>query len=87
MSYDYDPQSSDAMFSRILEQLKQVNASLEKSRTDMSARLDELVTESRGLGSRVTRLEHERWYQRGIVAAVVLFVAAGWEWVKTRFWG
>jgi hypothetical protein len=85
--HDFNPQSPDAMFARILERMDQLDLALQESRSDVNERLDFLVSESKGLGERVGSLEHDKWYQRGVVAAVAVFATAGWEALKTFLFG
>jgi hypothetical protein len=62
----FDPNSTDAMFSRIMEKLERIEQQTEKT------------------NGRVTALERDRWYQRGVVAAIALGAGAAWEWINSR---
>ena len=73
MSADFNEHSTDAMFSRILQRMDTQDASL--------ARI-EAATEK--TGTRVDTLERERWYQRGIVAAVSVGAVAIWEFITRK---
>lgn len=66
---DFNPKSTDAMFARILVELESVRTTLKEVRD-----------EAQKTNGRVTRLDRERWYQRGIVAAVSILVIAAWNW-------
>lgn len=73
MSDDYNPNSSDSMFARVLQRMDAQDRMLEEIRTQ--------VTKTNG---RVTALEHERWHQRGIMAALTIAITVGWEYIKWR---
>lgn len=71
MSEDYNPNSSDSMFARVLQRMDAQDKILEEIRTQ--------VTKTNG---RVSVLEHEKWYQRGIIAAITGGVIMLWEALK-----
>lgn len=71
MSDDYNPNSSDSMFARVLQRMDAQDKILEEIRTQ--------VTKTNG---RVSVLEHEKWYQRGIIAAITGGVIMLWEALK-----
>lgn len=71
MSDDYNPNSSDSMFARVLQRMDAQDQILEEIRSQ--------VTKTNG---RVTVLEHEKWYQRGIIAAITGAVILIWEAIK-----
>ena len=64
----FDPNSTDAVFARILQRMDAQDAAL--------ARIETAVNKTNG---RVTSLERDRWHQRGIVAAIAAGVAGAWE--------
>ena len=64
----YDPQSNDAMFARILEEIRHLNVKVDEIR--------EQVYKTNG---RVTALEHDKWYQRGVVAIIGIAIAGIWD--------
>lgn len=64
----YDPQSNDAMFARILEEIRHLNVKVDEIR--------EQVYKTNG---RVTSLEHDKWYQRGVVAIIGIAIAGIWD--------
>lgn len=73
MSSDFNEHSTDAMFSRILQR--------------MDAQDESLLRIERGqleTSSRVNSLERERWYQRGVTAAVSVIVVAAWDYFFSR---
>jgi hypothetical protein len=70
----YDPNSTDSMFSKIIERLDKQDGAL--------ARIEAQTTKTNG---RVGRLENEQWRQRGVVAAVSVMGVAIWEWFS-RHW-
>lgn len=71
MSNDYNPNSPDSMFARVLQRMDAQDKILEEIRTQ--------VTKTNG---RVSVLEHEKWYQRGIIAAITGGVIMIWEALK-----
>lgn len=71
MSDDYNPNSTDSMFARVLQRMDAQDQILEEIRSQ--------VTKTNG---RVTELEHEKWYQRGIIAAITAGVMLLWETIK-----
>ena len=73
MSADFNPHSPDAMFARVLSRLDAQDELLHEIR--------EGVQKTNG---RVTALERERWYQRGIVATIAVLAGGAWEWMKAR---
>lgn len=70
----YDPNSVDAMFSRIEQRLD--------SQDQVLARIEEQTTKTNG---RVTALERDKWVQRGAVGVIAVIAAPLWEFVKARF--
>jgi len=71
MSDDYNPNSTDSMFARVLQRMDAQDQILEEIRTQ--------VTKTNG---RVTVLEHEKWYQRGIIATITAGILMLWEAIK-----
>jgi hypothetical protein len=71
MSDNYNPNSSDSMFARVLQRMDAQDQILEEIRSQ--------VTKTNG---RVTVLEHEKWYQRGIIAAITAGILMLWEAIK-----
>ena len=71
MSEDYNPNSSDSMFARVLQRMDAQDKILEEIRSQ--------VTKTNG---RVNVLESDRWYQRGIIAAITAGVVMLWEAIK-----
>ena len=61
----FDRNSTDAMFAKILERLEQQDRILQEIRSDQGARL--------------SALEQEKWFQRGIVAAISVVAAGIWQ--------
>jgi hypothetical protein len=70
----YDPNSVDAMLSRILQRLDEQDKVL--------VRIEEQTTKTNG---RVSALEKDKWIQRGAVGVVVVMVSAAWEVIKAKF--
>jgi nitrogen fixation/metabolism regulation signal transduction histidine kinase len=71
MSEDFNPNSTDSMFARVLQRMDAQDKMLEEIRTQ--------TTKTNG---RVTALEQERWYQRGVIAAITCGVLMLWEAIK-----
>jgi hypothetical protein len=70
---DYDPNSTDAMFSRILQRLDTISATTE--RTEEQAKMT---------NGRVTALENEKWRQRGLVSGIAGCVTMIGHWISQR---
>lgn len=73
MSNDFNDRSPDAMFARILQRMDTQDEAL--------ARIESASTTT---SSRIDTLERERWYQRGVVAALSVIASASWEWFFGR---
>jgi len=65
----FDPNSDNAMFSRILTELKELKCDVQD--------IKEQVYKTNG---RVTSLEQDKWTQRGIVLAIAVVASSLWEW-------
>lgn len=65
---DFNPNSSDAVLARILQRMDAQDGAL--------ARIEAGVNKTNG---RVSALERDRWYQRGIVAAIGVAAGAAWD--------
>lgn len=70
-SGDFNPNSNDAVLSRILQRMDAQDAQL--------ARIEKGVNHT---NERVNGLERDRWYQRGMVAAIGVVIAAAWDYFK-----
>jgi hypothetical protein len=70
-SGSFDPNSLDAVLGRLLQSAESQDKAL--------ARIEEAVNKTNG---RVTSLERDKWYQRGIVAAIGVGAGVAWELVK-----
>jgi len=64
----YDPNSDNAMFSRILTELK-----------DIRCDIGEIKTQVYKTNGRVTKLEHDKWMQRGIVLTISVLASILWH--------
>jgi len=73
MNQQFNPNSTDAMFARIMERLDELKATT-----------DEIRDEAKHTNGRVTSLEKEKWYQRGVAATVAVLAGAVWEWWNSR---
>lgn len=71
MSDDYNPNSSDSMFARVLQRMDAQDKILE-----------EIHSQVKKTNGRVTVLEHDKWYQRGIIAAITAGIVMLWEAIK-----
>jgi len=69
----YDPNSADAMLARIIERMDNQDVILKEIR--------EQVYKTNG---RVSSLEQEKWFQRGVVAAIGFIAAAVWNWITSH---
>jgi hypothetical protein len=76
---DYNPNSSSAMFSKILERLDSQDRTDVDYRFGMIARMDKIQASVDKTNGRVTKLEEGQWYQRGFVSAISLGVSALWH--------
>ena len=70
---DYGPNSTDAMFSRILQRLDTISATTE--RTEEQAKIT---------NGRVTKLENEKWRQRGVVSGIAACATVVGHWIWQR---
>ena len=70
---EFNPNSTDAVLARILT-----------NQEEHTQKLREIRDEARKTNGRVTSLERERWYQRGVVAAVAVVVTMAWDVVRGR---
>lgn len=70
---NYDPESQDAMFSRILEKLENQEHTLKE--------IKDQVYKTNG---RVNSLERDRWYQRGVVATIGIAASYFWQFIIKR---
>ena len=70
----YDPQSSDAMFSRVMQRLD-----------NQDTTLDKILLEVRKTNGRVTSLETTRAVTRGQIALISLLVSGAFAFVSWVF--
>lgn len=69
----YDPMSTDAMFSKIIERLDHQDAVLRD--------IKEQVYKTNG---RVNELERDKWMQRGAAAVISVMAVALWNWLAGK---
>lgn len=75
----YDANSTDAMFSRIMEKLTNTDLDTLAHRKEVREELAYIRTAVDKTNGRVTRLERDQWKQRGAVAAItVMILFLGW---------
>jgi len=77
MENTFNPNSSDAMFAKVLQRLDTQDETLQRIEQNTSSGLG-------SLGNRVGALERERWYQRGITAAIATVCIGIWEWITRK---
>lgn len=80
----YEPKSHDAMFARIMEHLDYQDKDSDTHRKAVISRLDLIQTAVDKTNGRVTKLEREKWHNRGFVAALGLGVTCAWEWLTRK---
>lgn len=76
----YEPNSTNAMFSRVLERLAAQDRAAEADRKEIKAQFMALRADAGIQSERVTKLENAQWRQRGFVAAVSLLIPVLWQW-------
>ena len=64
----YDPHSPDSMFSRIMEKLEHQDRVLADIKEQTGKTKDD-----------VDVLQHEKWYQRGVIAGISLAISAAYS--------
>ncbi len=74
---EFNPNSVDAVVSRIDTRLGQLDDKMER----IVALTETLQREH---SERLRKLEEERWYQRGAVAAISVVAVAFWNWLTSR---
>lgn len=70
---EFNPSSTDAVLSAILTEMKQHKELLQEIREGQV-----------GDRSRITALEREHWYQRGIVAVISVVAVTLWNYVTGK---
>ena len=75
MSEDFNPMSTDAMFSKILTRLEEQDRAAEKRENDIKDQLCRIEEQAKITNGRVTDLEHES-IKRGAYAAAMGFASA-----------
>lgn len=72
-SHNYEPNSQDAMFARILQRLDTIDSTTQR-----------IESQAKLTNGRVTALEREKWHQRGVVAGISFTATAVWHWIASR---
>ncbi len=70
---NFNEHSTDAMFSKLLQRLDGLDTTL--------ARIESQTIRTNG---RVTELEREKWYTRGVTATIAIIAGGAWEWFRAR---
>lgn len=81
---DFNPNSKDAQFARIIARLDNQDIQSAIYRTDQkesNLRIENLLVLQNG---RVRALEREKWLNRGFVAAISVAGTAAWQWWTTK---
>lgn len=81
---DFNPNSKDAQFARIIARLdnQDIQSALrETDRKESNTRIEGMLMKQNG---RVRALESEKWMQRGFVAAISVGATAAWQWFTTK---
>ena len=73
---DFNPNSTDAVFSRILQRLSDQDVERKKMSDDVMVVLQEIRAEVRKTNGRVTRLEHWQTMINARVATIAFLVSA-----------
>jgi hypothetical protein len=71
---NFNPNDHNAILQRLLSHAETIQEDVK-----------EIKASQANLGTRVGELEQEKWYNRGVVAAIALCAAGAWEWWKQRF--
>lgn len=70
---DFNPNSTDAVLAKILA-----------NQEAHSTKLDAIAEQAQRTSGRVTDLEREKWYVRGVTATIAVLASAAWEAVKLK---
>ena len=81
---DYNPHSPHAMFATIMTKMDAQDRATALYREEMRQAFYDVRLEASKNRHRIVTLEHEKWYQRGVVASIAFLVAPAWEWAKTK---
>lgn len=89
MSSDYNPNSPDAVLSRILQRLDEQDHAAESNRTQFLGVLTDIRDEVKKTNGRVTGLERWRTEVKAKVALIATFVSVAGTivgWAAEHFW-
>lgn len=78
MSDDYNPASTDAMFSKILARLEEQDRAAERREREITQRLDEICEQTTLTNGRVTKLELAHKHYRGVMFGIASAVSIVW---------
>lgn len=70
---DFNSHSTDAMFATLIAEIKTVRESQQRTEGALES-----------FAQRVLSLEREKWYQRGVVAAISIGAVAAWDFITRK---
>jgi len=73
MSADFNPQSLDATLAKILA-----------NQDHHTETLGEIRAQAAKTNGRVTELERDKWYVRGVTAGLAVLAPGAWEWFRAK---
>lgn len=76
-SEGFDPNSYDAVLASLVNEVKNLKGLVVEIRNNQ-------LEDRRQLEVRVTRIEEQQWYQRGIAAAVGVFATVIWNYITGK---
>lgn len=80
---DFNPHSTDAMFSKIIQRLDRQDESFSEHRIELRSMVKDFKNDLEKIEDRVIPLEKELWKNRGIVAAIGLAIPLFWQWLTS----
>lgn len=84
MNGEFNPMSSDAMFAKVLARLDEQDRAAEKREALLRDQLGRIELQAKLTNGRVSRLEQERWVQRGAVAVISIVATTLWGWFSHK---
>ncbi len=80
----FDPHSTDSMFATVLARLGQQDKMAEEFRAQAKLVAAETLAAVHAVGGRVSSLENDRWFNRGVAAALGAGASAVVAWWKNK---